>query len=278
MSEKTTSVLKIGAPDTPSGRRIAELTRAELANAGIEARVDLLSSELEAALLSGEVDAIAAELNQCPTRQPEGMVITALSRRDNPADGLLIRQEAVQVGKIFRLKEGASVGCRNLIQKAQLLDYRPDIVVTAISDDTAGLLEQLKSAQLDALLIPLGQLDTFGLEWNEFVKVELNPREFTPAPGQGVVAWQTHRDDIPTRQLLRQIHHPEVSALTNVERRVQQILGDDAILGVHCEQDAAGNFHVSAAQFSNGALHRAYLSQSTRAGLAERTARMMNDK
>jgi len=278
LSETTTTVLKIGVPDTPKGRQIAEISRSELANADIEALVSPRTSGLEAALLSGEIDTIAAELNQFPTRQPEGLVITALSRRDNLADGLLIRQDAVQAGKIFRLKEGAVVACHTLIQKAQLLEYRPDVVVEEVSDDTARLLEQLNSGRLDALLLPSARLDAYGTGMDGFIKMELNPREFTPVAGQGVIAWQTHRDDIPTRLLLRRIHHPEVSALTNVERRVQQLLGDDAILGVHCEKDASGNYHVSAARFSGETLRRIYLSQSTRAGLSERAIKMMNDE
>jgi hydroxymethylbilane synthase len=102
--------------------------------------------------------------------------------------------------------------------------------------------------------------------------MELNPREFVPAPAQGVLAWQTHRDDLPTRRILKQLHHPEISAVTNIERRVLQLMdgGCQLPLGVHATRDDAGNYHVFAACEIAGELRQAQISQSTSFGLAEK--------
>jgi porphobilinogen deaminase len=99
-----------------------------------------------------------------------------------------------------------------------------------------------------------------------------------PAPGQGVVAWVCNRDDLKSRQLLKNIHHPEVSACTNVERRVLQHVETELqsdFLGVYCEQDASGNYHVFAVCEAGGQLKRARLSSSTRLGLAEKLVQQL---
>ena len=61
---------------------------------------------------------------------------------------------------------------------------------------------------------------------------------------------------------------------TNVERKVLQLFdgGCHLPLGVYCERDVQGNYHVWAAQADawDAELKRVQLSSSTRAGLAER--------
>ena len=83
---------------------------------------------------------------------------------------------------------------------------------------------------------------------------------------------QTNGDDTQTRLILKKIHHPEISALTNVERRVLQLMdgGCQLPLGAHCERDAAGNFHAFAACEIGGTMRRAQLSSSTSFGMAEK--------
>ena len=133
-------------------------------------------------------------------------------------------------------------------------------------------LEKLRNSDFDAIFLAAAGIGRLGLDVSDLRVVELNPREFVPAPAQGVLAWQTLRDDIPTRTILQKIHHPDISARTNVERRVLQLLdgGCQLPLGVHCELDAAGNYHAFAACFLDGQMRRARLSSSTRAGMAEK--------
>ena len=211
-------------------------------------------------------------MKDLPTSQPEGLVITAVSYRDNPADWLLVRRESVVSGKIFKLKEGAVVGTSANRRKAQLLDFRPDVHLKDIRGNVPTRLEKLRAGDFDAIFLAAAGVSRLGLDLSDFEVVELNPREFVPAPAQGVLAWQTNGDDTQTRLILKKIHHPEISALTNVERRVLQLMdgGCQLPLGAHCERDAAGNFHAFAACEIGGTMRRAQLSSSTSFGMAEK--------
>ncbi|MBK7935667.1 MAG: hydroxymethylbilane synthase [Lewinellaceae bacterium] len=285
--------LRIGTRGSKLALWQAEFTQSELARIGVESELVIIKTkgdvvqhlsfdklegkgfftkEIEEALLRGEVDLAVHSMKDLPTSQPEGLVISAVSYRDNPSDWLIVRPEAFATGKIFHLKEGAITGTSAARRKAQLLDFRPDIQLKDIRGNVPTRLEKLRSGDFDAIFLAAAGVKRLGMDLHDLKVVELNPREFVPAPAQGVLAWQTNRDDLGTRLLLKQIHHPDISACTNVERRVLQLLdgGCQLPLGVHCERDAAGHFHAFAACEINGAMRRARLSSSTSFGMAEK--------
>ena len=285
--------LRIGTRGSKLALWQAEFTQTELARIGVESELVIIKTkgdvvqhlsfdkiegkgfftkEIEEALLRGEVDLAVHSMKDLPTSQPEGLAITAVSYRDNPSDWLVVRREALAPGKIFKLKEGAVTGTSAARRKAQLLDFRPDIQLKDIRGNVPTRLEKLRSGEFDAIFLAAAGVSRLGLDLSDLEVVELNPREFVPAPAQGVLAWQTNRDDIDTRLLLKKIHHPEISACTNVERRVLQLMdgGCQLPLGVHCERDASGHFHAFAACEIDGAMRRTHLSSSTSFGMAEK--------
>lgn len=291
LSNRSTPI-KIGTRGSKLALWQAEFTRAELARIGVDSELVIIKTqgdvvqhlsfdklegkgfftkEIEDALLRGDVDLAVHSMKDLPTSQPEGLVITAVSYRDNPADWLIIRKSALDAGKIFRIKEGAVVGTSANRRKAQLTDYRPDITLKDIRGNVPTRLEKLRAGDFDAIFLAAAGVSRLELDLSDFEVVEMNPREFVPAPAQGVLAWQTNRDDTETRLILKKIHHPEISAVTNVERKVLQLMdgGCQLPLGVHCERDAAGHYHAFAACEIGGVVRRARLSSSTSYGVAE---------
>lgn len=261
--------MTIGITRAEHGR----LTQTAMQAIGEVCHVSHLSEAALDALRCGDVQALAADLHLMPVEAPEGVVITAVSARTNPAVALLIRSEVFATGELFRLKRNALLGCFSAIQQAQFQENRPDVSIQIIHSGTA--LEQLTHGQVDALLLPEADLPT---DPTGFEKLVLSPLEFVPAPAQGVVAWQCLAADIPTRQLLQRIHHSEVSACTNVERKVLRLLGDEysGHLGVYCERDGNGFYHAVAAALVQGELRTARMSSSTNFGLAENLVRQLN--
>ncbi|MBK9336755.1 MAG: hypothetical protein IPM98_09235 [Lewinellaceae bacterium] len=83
-------LLKIGTGSTPTALWRAEYTRKALQAIGVESAL-VPVDHLEEALLRGEVDTAVYALDELPVHQSEGIVITAVSERANPADVLLVR-------------------------------------------------------------------------------------------------------------------------------------------------------------------------------------------
>ena len=136
-------MLKIGTRGSKLALWQAEFTRSELARIGVESELVIIKTqgdlvqhlgfdklegkgfftkEIEDALLRGDIDLAVHSMKDLPTSPQDGLVITAVSYRDNPADWLIVRREAVDPQQIFKIKQGAVVGTSASCRKAQLLD------------------------------------------------------------------------------------------------------------------------------------------------------------
>ena len=295
ISNNLNKAIRIGTRGSKLALWQAEYTQARLLEKGVESELVIIQTkgdkiqdlsfdkiegkgfftkEIEDALLQGEIDMAAHSMKDMPTSSPEGLVITAVSYRENPADWLIIRKEAIQEGQLFGLKNEALVGTSSARRKAQMLDFRSDIQLKDLRGNVPTRVEKLRRGDYDAILLAAAGLQRLEMDLSEFELVRFNPREFVPAPAQGVVAWQTCTDDLPTRRLLQQIHHSDVAAVTNIERSILNLMegGCHMPLGAYCERDTQGNYHVWAAKADtwDAPVRRVRLSSSTHFELAER--------
>jgi len=231
------------------------------------------TKELEDALLANEVDLAVHSMKDLPTQMPEGLTLAGVSYREDPADWLLARQETADENLLLGLPASARVGTSSARRKAQLLDMRPDLQLSDLRGNVPTRIEKLRSGACDAIMLAAAGLSRLQLDLQGLRIERFSPREFTPAPAQGVLAYQVRESDLELRRALKPLHHPDVAARTNVERKVLQLMGGGCHLplGVYCEVDALGNYHVWAAMAEqwDAPLRRTRLSSSTSAGLAE---------
>ncbi len=231
------------------------------------------TKELEDALLGGQVDLAVHSMKDLPTESPEGLSIAGVSYRENPADWLVINKGQEDTSKVYQLKDNATVGTSSARRKAILLDIRPDINLKDIRGNVPTRLQKLKDGQFDAIILAAAGLTRLDLDMSDFVVVKLNTQEFVPAPAQGVLAYQTCTADIETRKIIKRLHNSEVAAVTNVERKVLNLLGGGCHmpLGVYCELDDKGYYHVWAAKAAtwDGPVKRVRMSSGTSFELAE---------
>ena len=239
------------------------------------------TKELEDALLSGQVDMAVHSMKDLPTTSPEGLVIAGVSYRANPADWLIIRKGQEDTSKIYQLKDGAIVGTSSARRKAQLLNIRTDVQIKDIRGNVPTRLKKLEAGDFDAILLAAAGMERLEMDLASFIVIPMNPKEFVPAPAQGVLAFQTCTADKDTRRIIQQLHHKEVAARTNIERKVLQLFqgGCQMPLGVYCEQDTAGNYHVWAAKADawDGAIKRIRYSSSTNYLLAEEIVKQLKE-
>lgn len=232
------------------------------------------TKELEDALLKGDIDLAVHSMKDLPTSQPEGLRIAALSYRDLPEDWLILRKDAIDNDEDLRLKKSPIVGTSSARRKAQLLNIRPDAQIKDIRGNVPTRLEKLRKGDFDAILLAAAGLNRLKLDLSDFLVLKFSPKEFVPAPAQGVLALQIRVEDKILFKTLRVLHKTETQDCTNVERKVLQLFqgGCHLPLGVYCEKDKLGNYHVWAAMAEawNSPLKKVQMSSSTRANLAER--------
>ena len=234
------------------------------------------TKEIEDALLRGDVDMAVHSMKDMPTSSPDGLVLTAVSYREDPADWLLVRKESLEEGQRFQLKQNPIVGTSSARRKAQILDMRPDASLKDIRGNVPTRVDKLLQGEFDAIMLAAAGLSRLELDLSAVHVVKFDPREFIPAPAQGVLAYQTCAEDKVMRKALQHLHHSDVSLVTNIERRILQLMegGCQMPLGVYCEHDAAGNYHVWAAKADtwNAPVKKVRQSSSTSYMLAEKVA------
>ena len=111
------------------------------------------TKEIEEALLQEEVDLAVHSMKDLPTTSPEGLVITAVSYREDPTDWLIVRKEVSVKNKLLRLPVGAVVGTSSARRKAQLLHFRSDFVLKDIRGNVPTRIDKLRQGQFDAIVL-----------------------------------------------------------------------------------------------------------------------------
>ena len=82
------------------------------------------TEELEAALLDGSVDLVVHSLKDVPTTLPAGMEIGAILEREDPLDGLVVK-DGLSFKTLGDLPDGSVIGTSSLRRVAQLRRSHP---------------------------------------------------------------------------------------------------------------------------------------------------------
>ena len=234
------------------------------------------TKELEEELLRGDIDLAVHSHKDLPTQHPEGLIIAAVSEREDPSELLIIHKDRVDVKQRLSLRENALVGTSSNRRKAQFLALRPDLEFADLRGNVITRVDKLRQRQYDAIVLAKAGISRIGMDLDDFHVVEISPVEVVPAPAQGVLAVQIREVDTELKQILSAIHDEATAEEIAVERRVLSLFeaGCHAPLGCYCRRSADGGFEVwtSKAELSDEFPDRYYAYSETSGGLAERIA------
>jgi len=224
-------------------------------------------------ILNDEVQVGMCPMKDVPLQLPEGLVITAISKR-HPTGFLLVVGSHVQDNsKLLQLKEGVIVGCATALQRAQFKDFRNDVKLKAYDSWFAAfqayqLYGRYQQNAPDAVLLP-AYAESFSKP--NAITISLNPKEFIPPSGDGFVAYLCKTENKPLRRQLQAFHHPESVEISNLERRFKGLIPDELkdSVGVYCEQDANGFYQGNAVLMIDAGVRYVQLSSGTPSGFAE---------
>src|SRR5690606_118555 len=109
----------------------------------------LFTKELETALLEKEIDLAVHSLKDLQTKLPDGLQLTAVSKRHPVEDVLIARKKGTTV---HSLKEGAVVATGSLRRRSQLLHVRPDIQVKELRGNVPTRIKTFLDSDWDAII------------------------------------------------------------------------------------------------------------------------------
>lgn len=231
------------------------------------------TKELEEELVAGTIDLAVHSHKDLPTENPPGLIIAAVSEREDPSELLLILKDCVDVHQKLSVKYGGMVGTSSNRRKAQLLAYRPDLEIQELRGNVPTRINKLRNESYDAIMLAKAGVHRLGLNLSEFHVEELTPAELVPAPAQGALAIQIKEADHELFDILQALHHANVAEELAVERTVLKLFGGGCHLPLGCycrKEDGQYEVFTSKADEGNEFPDRLFIKAPNTEGLAQK--------
>ena len=191
----------------------------------------LFVAEIVRALRDGDVDLAVHSAKDLPSEDEAGLTIAAVPERVSPLDVLVTREG--------ELPRGSAVGTSSLRRRAQLLRWRPDVVVEDLRGNVDTRLRKLEEGAVDAVVLAAAGLLRLGILPPH--AAPMSAAEMVPAPGQGCLALQARAGDESVLEAVRPLDHRESRAALEAERSVMARLGGGCALPLGAFATVEGN-------------------------------------
>jgi hydroxymethylbilane synthase len=154
-----------------------------------------------------------------PTEIPEGLHLSAITKREIPLDVFISRD-----GTLLRdLPQGARIGTSSLRRQAQLLHYRGDFEMIPLRGNLDTRLRKLGTTNLEGIVLAYAGVKRIGFESKitEVISTEIS----LPAIGQGALGIETRREDNGVKEKIQFLNDPGSSVTISAERAFLKRLG-----------------------------------------------------
>ncbi len=191
-----------------------------------EVRLDVLeggkaqfATEIEDALLLGEIDVAVHSMKDMETILPKGLVIPYMLPREDARDAFLSNISQ----NIDDLSTGSVVGSASVRRQAFLLNKRPDLNVVPLRGNVQTRIDKMKSGQIDATFLACAGLNRLGLsgEITSIVSID----DMLPAVGQGAIGIEMREEDTGNLAYINQFCCNETYICVECERAVLRAVG-----------------------------------------------------
>lgn len=146
-------------------------------------------SPLLDAVGANKIDVAVVQAEHLPLDLPEGLTLATVQRRADARSALVARGAK----SFLELSAGATVGVLTERDAAFVRAANPSLLTQVGTDQPEAEMASLAAGHYQALVIPLAALAE--LDLRDRGEVPLETEDFTPAPGQGAVAFVVRDGD-----------------------------------------------------------------------------------
>ncbi len=193
--------------------------------------IGLFTKELEEALLDKRVDLVVHSAKDMPTAIPDGLEIGAVTKREDPHDALISKDNK----SLQDLPQGATLGTSSLRRKAQILAVRRDLNIVDLRGNLDTRLGKLESGELDAIVVAKAGLNRLG---RGDAASEIIPSDIMlHAVGQGALCIEIRENDEQINKMIKVLQHFDTRYAVFAERTLLKRLqgGCQIPIGAHAE-------------------------------------------
>ena len=206
-------------PITTAGDRDRSRPFGEIGSRGVFVK------ELEEALLERRIDIAVHSAKDLTAVDPDGLVVGAYLRREDPRDALC--------GAI-ELRPGMRIGTASVRRKAQLLALDSSLEIEPLRGNIDTRLRKRGERGLDAIVLAACGLDRLGLAAE--IGLRFEPETMLPEAGQGALALQVRAGE---ENLVAAADDPETREHVEAERAVVAEVGGGCLAPVAAHHDGA---------------------------------------
>jgi hydroxymethylbilane synthase len=204
-------------PITTAGDRDRSRPFGEIGSRGVFVK------ELEEALLDRRIDVAVHSAKDLTAADPDGLVVGAYLRRDDPRDALCGAAE---------LRPAMRIGTASVRRKAQLLALEPTLSIEPLRGNIDTRLRKRGERGLDAIVLAACGLDRLGL--GAEIGHRFEPETMLPEAGQGALALQVRAGE---EELVATVDDPDTRERVEAERAVVAAVGGGCLAPVAAHHD-----------------------------------------
>ncbi|MDD2904971.1 MAG: hydroxymethylbilane synthase [Sulfurimonas sp.] len=173
----------------------------------------LFLKELEEAMLRGEAHIAVHSLKDVPTVMPDGLLLAAITEREDVRDALLSEKYA----DIAALPKGAVVGTSSLRRRMQIERLRPDLIIKDLRGNVDTRIRKLKEGEFDAIILAAAGINRLGLVESVAHVYPISLYEMIPSMGQGALGIEAI-DDAKVLAIVARLEDDYSRVETTIER------------------------------------------------------------
>ncbi len=213
--------------------------------------------EIEEQLQKGTIDIAVHSAKDVPMELAEGLALGAVLEREDPGD-VLVTCSGIPAAE---LPEGSVIGTGSLRREVQIKKINPGVEVRLLRGNVPTRLQKLRNGLYDGIILAAAGLHRLGLGEDDLSYEYLDPREFLPAAGQGILALEIRKGDLGP--VMETLNRPEVELILQAEREFLLALGGscNAPCGILCRKQSTG--YTVAGMYAGENKAPRYLSMST---------------
>lgn len=174
----------------------------------------IFTKEIEKALMDDRIDIAVHSLKDLPSKMPDDLILGAVPER-GPVEDVLVTEQGLLLEE---LPEKSRIATGSIRRKSQLLNMRPDLLISDLRGNIDTRLKKLRENNLDGIIMAKAAI--LRLELNEVKFVEFNTDKMIPAVGQGAVGIQIREDDLDTNKIVMSINHLDTYHAIIAEREL----------------------------------------------------------